>query len=264
MICRGLCFASYSKVLHSKCEVLLSRHYFFRCYDLKTVKVAGTSTAFGDNAFGSCSSSLTFSCYSGSTAAAYASSNGYKTSYLSATLSKPTISKATNTSGGIKLTWAKISNASGYYVYRKSGTGSYKKIKTITGASTVTYTDTAVKNKDGTKYTYKIVAYNGNTTSAAATKTTYRLKGVSLSGVTNASSKKIKVKWSSTTKVTGYQIQYSTSSSFASGNKTKKISGASKKTYTLSGLTKGKTYYVRIRTYKTVNGKTYYFLYQKS
>jgi len=58
--------------------------------------------------------------------------------------------------------------------------------------------------------------------------------------------------------VTGYQIQYSTSSSFSSGNKTVKISGATSKSYTLTGLTTGTTYYVRIRTYKTVNGKTYY------
>ncbi|MCC8107038.1 MAG: hypothetical protein LIO99_13740 [Clostridiales bacterium] len=48
------------------------------------------------------------------------------------------------------------------------------------------------------------------------------------------------------------------SKTFASGNKTKKVSGASKTSVKLSGLKKGKTYYVRIRTYKKVNGKTYY------
>ncbi|MCD7715739.1 MAG: hypothetical protein LUI39_04720 [Lachnospiraceae bacterium] len=37
-----------------------------------------------------------------------------------------------------------------------------------------------------------------------------------------------------------------------------KVSGASKVSKTLSGLKKGKTYYVRIRTYKKVNGNTYY------
>lgn len=173
-------------------------------------------------------------------------------------MSKPTISKAKNTSKGIKLTWKKISNASGYYIYRKSSSGSYKKIATISSASTVSYTDTAVKNKNGTKYTYKVVAYNGTTTSSGATKTTYRLKVVSLSSAANSSSGKIAVNWSSTMKVTGYQIQYSTSSSFSSGNKTVKVSGATSKSYTLTGLAVGTTYYVRIRTYKTVNGKTYY------
>ena len=62
--------------------------------------------------------------------------------------------------------------------------------------------------------------------------------------------KKIKVKWTKqTTQVTGYQIQYSTSSKFAA-NATKTITltnDNSKKT--ISKLKSGKKYYVRIRGY---------------
>lgn len=82
--------------------------------------------------------------------------------------------------------------------------------------------------------------------------------GTKLSSVKNKSSKKIVVKWTKVTDVSGYQIQYSTSKTFAKNNKTVKISGASKSSKTISKLKKGKTYYVRIRTYKTVSGKTYY------
>ena len=44
----------------------------------------------------------------------------------------------------------------------------------------------------------------------------------------------------------GYQIEYATSSKF-SGKKTKTTT---KTAYTISGLKKGKTYYVRVRAYK--------------
>ena len=62
------------------------------------------------------------------------------------------------------------------------------------------------------------------------------------------------VKWKKVKTVDGYQIQYSTSSDFSGGTKTvtvKKNSTTSKK---IKKLKSKKTYYVRIRTYKTVNG----------
>lgn len=65
------------------------------------------------------------------------------------------------------------------------------------------------------------------------------------------------VKWSKDTKVTGYILQYGTDRSFKKNTKEvifKKNKTASKK---ISKLKKGKTYYVRVRSYKTmkVNGK---------
>ena len=59
------------------------------------------------------------------------------------------------------------------------------------------------------------------------------------------------------TQVTGYQVQYSTSKKFTSA-KTKTISSYKTTKYTLKSLSAKKTYYVRVRTYKTVNGKKYY------
>ncbi len=59
------------------------------------------------------------------------------------------------------------------------------------------------------------------------------------------------------TQVTGYQIQYSTTKSFKS-YKTKTLSGYKKTSTTLTGLSAKKTYYVRVRTYKIVNGKKVY------
>lgn len=79
-----------------------------------------------------------------------------------------------------------------------------------------------------------------------------------LSSVKNLKGKKMQIKWKKNTAGQGYQIQYSTSSKFAKGNKTATISKNKTTSYTASKLTKNKTYYVRIRTYKKVSGKTYY------
>ena len=59
--------------------------------------------------------------------------------------------------------------------------------------------------------------------------------------------------------VTGYQIQYSTSKTFKN-SKTKTLTNYKTASTALNGLTSKKTYYVRIRTYKTVNGVKFYSL----
>ena len=61
----------------------------------------------------------------------------------------------------------------------------------------------------------------------------------------------------STSRITGYQIQYSTSKKFTSPKSTT-VSGYSKTSKKITGLKSKKTYYVRVRTYKTVNGKKIY------
>ncbi|MCD7757108.1 MAG: right-handed parallel beta-helix repeat-containing protein [Clostridiales bacterium] len=75
-----------------------------------------------------------------------------------------------------------------------------------------------------------------------------------------AASKKLKVSWKKISGVTGYQIEYSTSSSFSS-SKTVKVTSASTVSKTITGLTKGKKYYVRVRAYTTCNSVTLYGAY---
>ena len=62
------------------------------------------------------------------------------------------------------------------------------------------------------------------------------------------------VKWKKKTKITGYQIQYSTNSKFKKGNKSIKIKNAKTVSKKITKLKVAKKYYVRIRTYK---GKKY-------
>ena len=55
--------------------------------------------------------------------------------------------------------------------------------------------------------------------------------------------------------VTAYQIQYGTGAQFASAKKIKIL--PPELTKIITGLEKNETYYVRIRTYKSVNGTNF-------
>jgi uncharacterized protein YkwD len=67
------------------------------------------------------------------------------------------------------------------------------------------------------------------------------------------------VKWvKQANQTNGYQIQYSKSSKFSSGNKSVNITKNTTISKTIKNLSAGKKYYVRIRTYRKANGKTYY------
>ena len=67
------------------------------------------------------------------------------------------------------------------------------------------------------------------------------------------------VKWKKKTKITGYQIQYSTSSKFnKKSTKTVKIKKAKTTSKKITDLKSSKKYYVRVRTYKNSKKKTDY------
>ncbi|MEY8390127.1 transglutaminase domain-containing protein [Lachnospiraceae bacterium 45-W7] len=57
----------------------------------------------------------------------------------------------------VKLAWKKISGASGYEIFMKTGKGGYKKIKTIDKGKTVSFTKTGMKK--GKTYSFRIRAY---------------------------------------------------------------------------------------------------------
>lgn len=72
------------------------------------------------------------------------------------------------------------------------------------------------------------------------------------------------VKWKKKTKITGYQIQYSTSSKFnKKSTKTVKIKKAKTTSKKITDLKSSKKYYVRVRTYKNSKKKTDYSAWSK-
>ena len=79
-----------------------------------------------------------------------------------------------------------------------------------------------------------------------------------LSSMTNVSGLKVKFTWNRDSTVTGYEILYSKHSKFAAANVTKTVTSNAAAAYTTPALTKGKVYYAKIRSYKTVNGTKIY------
>ncbi len=79
-------------------------------------------------------------------------------------LSTPALKSATSTKSGVKLEWNKVSGATGYKIYRKTGDNPWgEAIATVKGNSVVTYVDKTAKK--GVTYTYTVRAYKGSTKS---------------------------------------------------------------------------------------------------
>ncbi len=107
--------------------------------------------------------------YKFSVIAYYKKSGKTVTTTRSNTLTAVTASKKVSgfkatakTKSSVKLTWNKASNVTGYIIYRKDLTdgGDYKKIKTISKSTTLTYTATGLTSTH--KYKFKIVAYRSS------------------------------------------------------------------------------------------------------
>ena len=108
-------------------------------------KTAASGTAY----------TYTVRAYNGSTMGDWHSTKSVKR------LSDPKLTSASKVSGGINVRWTRVTGATGYIVYRKSGSGSWGRIADIKRGSTVSYTDRTAKA--GTTYTYTVRAYSGST-----------------------------------------------------------------------------------------------------
>ena len=171
------------------------------------------------------------------------------------------IKTAQSTAKGVKLTWNRAANGTGYIVYRSVNGSSFRRYKTINSLSTISMVDGGAK-KSGTKYAYKIYVYklvNGKVynSAASAVKLTYYMAAPAWKSLTNPSARAMTVKYWQASGATGYQIQYATSSTFK-GAKTANIAGAKNVTKTVKGLAKNKRYYVRVRSYRKSGRVTYY------
>ncbi|MCM1244187.1 MAG: family 43 glycosylhydrolase [Roseburia sp.] len=86
------------------------------------------------------------------------------------------------------------------------------------------------------------------------------LKRVKSLKATNKKAKKVSLKWKKVSGATGYEVQYGTNKKF---KKAKKVKNIKKANVTIKGLSKKKTYYFRVRAFKTVNGKKVYGTWSK-
>lgn len=155
--------------------------------------------------------------------------------------------KKSETSKAFKLN-AKT-NGNGKLTY----TTSNKAVATVDAAGKVT-----VKGPGVAKITVKAAA---TTDYKAASKTVTvtvapKKQGISL---VNKIKKQLTIKWKKNTKASGYQVVYSTNKKFTGKKTVRKAKTTT--SYKIKGLKKGKKYYVKVRSYKTVNGKRIYGAY---
>ena len=159
----------------------------------------------------------------------------------------PTISKLDNTSGGIKLSWNKVTGAYGYRLYRKTSSG-WKRIKDTTAT---TYTDSAVKSGRTETYTIRCIDRNGKTVSGFYSKgwsKKYTPVAPTISKLDNTSGG-IKLSWNKVTGAYGYRLYRKTSSGW------KRIKDTTATIYTDSAVKSGRTETYTIRCIDK-NGKT--------
>ena len=170
----------------------------------------------------------------------------------------PDIKSRANTAAGVALSWDRVEGATGYAIYRKSydGTDAWVRVGTIAGNDTFTWTDTTVKNQNGVAYKYTIRALAGSdmkTLSGCRTagRTMVRLSSQVLTSAVKASATSVKCKWTTSSKVDGYQVRFC-----VDGEVVKTFTVSSYKTgvKTFTGLEAGQTYTVEVRTYKNVSG----------
>lgn len=159
------------------------------------------------------------------------------------------VTSVTNVTSGITVKWSRVAGATGYYVYRKTSTGSWSRIAELKGASTLGYTDT--KASAGVTYIYTVRPYSGNVKGDwSSTGTLKRLADPTVASVTNATAG-ITVKWNKTAGASGY-IVYRKGTS-GSWTRIADVKSGSATSYTDKIASSGSTYSYTVRAY---SGKT--------
>ena len=176
------------------------------------------------------------------------------------------LKNTTKNTDSIKLMWNKQPNASYYNVFElNSASGEYELIKK---ASKNYFTAKGLKRNS--KHTFKVQAVkvlsdstviNGSR-SAEFTAYTSPLVPESITAKSNAT-KRISVKWKQTAGVSGYEVMWSTTKGFTSNCATIINAGKKNVTRTLKTAQANKTYYVRVRSYKTHDTKRIYSKWSK-
>ena len=171
----------------------------------------------------------------------------YKTFEIARADASVSVSSKTVTVGKKKLALADWITTDGKVTYKSSDSKTIK----ISGNQFIAL-------KPG-KAVITISAKQGqNYNALPATKVTITVRPLNTTGVNLKPGRKgqVKVSWKSVKSISGYQIQYSTSTNMKKAKSV--MAKSSAKNVTLKKLSSKKNCYVRIRTYKTVKGKKYY------
>lgn len=169
-------------------------------------------------------------------------------------IAKPKITSIDQTGSGILVRWKKSSSAESYMLYRSTDGTLWEELASAKQADRF-YHDTSVKK--GKNYYYAIVAvttadgYCNSKHSKILQRCYLAAPKVSVS----KSGTKATISWKKAKNATGYTVQYASNSLFV-GKKTIDVDGGTTLSTSVSGLTKGKTYYVRVRAKRADSSST--------
>lgn len=201
--------------------------------------------------------------------AAYASSNGktYIGNYNTAVKIETTVDAinprvSAYANNFVTLTWDKQTAANGYEVFKYDASSKkYVLYKNITNPNTNTCKVTGLASNK--KYDFKVRAYQIDDSEktyapfGAVVSQYTSIAKPKLNSAKSTSKKKIKASWSKVGGASGYQVMWSTYKNFSKNYKTKSVK-AKYSSKTVTTAQSKKTYYVRVRAYKTINGKKVY------
>lgn len=207
--------------------------------------------------------------------AAYASSNGktYIGNYNTAVKIETTVGAinprvSAYANNFVTLTWDKQTAANGYEVFKYDASSKkYVLYKNITNPNTNTCKVTGLASNK--KYYFKVRAYQIDDSektyaSFGAVVSQYTsITNPKLNSAKSTSKKKIKASWSKVGGASGYQVMWSTYKNFSKNYKTKSVK-AKYSSKTVTTAQSKKIYYVRVRAYKTINGKKVYSLWSNT
>jgi hypothetical protein len=189
-------------------------------------------------------------------------SSHYNSNYTAKkTLAKVKTTGFTSTVNTVTVKWNKVSNATGYRVYRyNSSTKKWDNIATIKSGSTCSYTQS--KLSAGTKYYYKVIAYviqNNKTAWGSYSDILYTSTKTKTPTISKFSTSKssVRVYWNKVSGASGYDLQRYDSAS-KKWITVKSGIGSSTTNYNVTGLKKNTSYKFRIRAYKTVGSTKVY------
>lgn len=166
----------------------------------------------------------------------------------------------------MKVTWKKVSKASGYKVLRSTKKNSgYEVIATLSGASKVTYTDQTVL--PGKTYYYKVAATAssqkvvgaGDETAPVSGKTTVAVSAIE--SVEETQEQTLMLKLKKVSGAYGYEIQRSVQAE--SGYETVGTLEDGTVVFTDQNVANKTTYYYRVRTIWMIAGEKYYSSYSE-
>ena len=162
---------------------------------------------------------------------------------------------------------AKVTLSKTKYVYQGSNESFRPNAKVAWGSKTLTRSyDYALDYSDRVSVGKAYVTVGGYNEYKGAKKVAFKIipKKTSIKTVIRPAKKKLKVTWKkqptkmATSHITGYQIWIARNSAFTKDKHSYKIKGYKNTTKTIKVKYSKKKYYIKIRTYKVVNGDTYY------